>query len=317
MKIGKAVPAVIGTLAAGAGLTLLTGGVIGEATLSKKTVNNSPDDLLDCPGMRDFYNRYPHFKESDDWFVSENPEDTVILNRKGEKIHCNIIKAAKPSRKWAICMHGYTSRPRRMSMQGKHYFDMGFNVLFPVMAAHRTDERKHCSMGYFERYDIVDWINYLVEKDAGAEILLHGCSMGAATAMLVTGENLPSNVKVAVEDCGYTSAWDQFGTNMPEIKRLPRFPFLYAANAYSVLFLGWDFRKCSPIEAVARSVTPTFFIHGKEDTFVPFCMQGLLYDECSAPKGKVEIPDAWHDMSCFMHPELYWSSVDSFIKDYI
>ena len=34
--------------------------------------------------------------------------------------------------------------------------------------------------------------------------------MGAATVMMATGEDLPANVKIAIEDCGYTSVWDEF-----------------------------------------------------------------------------------------------------------
>ena len=34
--------------------------------------------------------------------------------------------------------------------------------------------------------------------------------MGAATVMMTSGERLPSNVRVVIEDCGYTSAWEEF-----------------------------------------------------------------------------------------------------------
>lgn len=307
----------LSTTTALTGLTFALGGVISELTLSKKNVCNTPEDLLDCNGMRDCYNKYPHYREADDWYVAKNPEAKTILNRKGEKLHYYEIKAENLSHKYAICIHGYTSKPRRMSGQGKHYYDMGFNTIFPVMAAHRTDDRSHCSMGYFEKFDVVDLINHIVSVDSEAEILIHGCSMGAATTMGVIGEKLPSNVKVAVEDCGYTSVWEQFRKSISEAKHLPAFPFLYSANAYSKLFLGWDFKKCSPLEAVSRSVTPTVFIHGDNDELVPFSMLQRLYDACPAPKVKKEIPGAGHDMSLFMHPDIYWEAVDNFIKDYI
>ena len=36
-----------------------------------------------------------------------------------------------------------------------------------------------------------------------------GVSMGAATVMMTAGEPLPPNVRAIVEDCGYTTAWEE------------------------------------------------------------------------------------------------------------
>ena len=48
------------------------------------------------------------------------------------------------------------------------------------------------------------------KKRPGAQVVLHGVSMGAATVMMTTGEQLPENVRAAVEDCGYTDVWEEF-----------------------------------------------------------------------------------------------------------
>ena len=58
--------------------------------------------------------------------------------------------------------------------------------------------------------------------------------MGSATTMMLTGEDdLVPNIKCAVADCGYTSAWDVFKNEMNVTYHLPAFPFLYAANTVS------------------------------------------------------------------------------------
>lgn len=69
-------------------------------------------------------------------------------------------------------------------------------------------------MGYYDRFIILDWIDYIVGLDPKAKILMHGVSMGSATTMLVTGEDLPSNVVAAVADCGYTNCWDEYASQM-------------------------------------------------------------------------------------------------------
>ena len=48
--------------------------------------------------------------------------------------------------------------------------------------------------------------------------------------MMVSGEELPDNVKCIIEDCGYTSVWDEFKLQLKEVFGLPSFPLLNAAS---------------------------------------------------------------------------------------
>ena len=58
--------------------------------------------------------------------------------------------------------------------------------------------------------DIIKWINLILSWEPNARIVLHGVSMGAATVLMASGEDLPGNVKAVIADCGYTSEWDEF-----------------------------------------------------------------------------------------------------------
>ena len=306
-----------GAAATGAGLIFGAGAVICEGVLGRIYLNHGPDEPLNDPGNLRRYLTNERYKTADDWFVASGQKDTVLVTGSNDRIHANIIPAEKESHKWAILIHGFSSRPRTMAKQGYHYYTMGYNTLFPFMRGHRNDEHRHTTFGFYERYDVIEWINYIISCDPEAEILLHGCSMGAATTMLVTGEPLPDNVKCAVADCGFTSAWEEFREQIGNILHLPAFPFLPAANLYANLFLKWDFKQCSPVEAVARSHTPTLFIHGEQDTFVPYRMMDVLYEKCAAEKDKLSVPGAKHDESCEKAPELYWEKTDAFIAKYI
>ena len=68
---------------------------------------------------------------------------------------------------------------------------------------------------------------------------------------------------------------------------------------------------------MARSVTPTLFIHGEDDTFVPYRMMDVLYGKCSAEKDRLSVPGAKHDESCEKAPDLYWAKTDAFVAKYI
>lgn len=220
------------------------------------------------------------------WFESLNPADTMLQSRLGHDIFSIIIPAEEETHRWAVVIHGYGDRPIGMSHYAWKYHTLGFNVLMPHMIGHDSDPEKYCTMGARDHIMVVDWINEIVRRDPQAEIILHGVSMGSATTMLVTGDELPKNVLAAVADCGYTSCWDEYAAQIGAMFHLPVFPFLDMINFLSKhVHHNFDFKACSPIEAVARSKTPTFFIHGDADTFVPYSMMEPLYEACTAPEG--------------------------------
>ena len=135
--------------------------------------------------------------------------------------------------------------------------------------------------------------------------------------MMVSGEELPSNVKAIVEDCGYTSAWDQFAYQLKVLFNLPEFPMMNIADIICKIRAGYFISDASAIKQVKKSVTPTLFIHGDSDSFVPFEMQEELYEACNAEKEKVVIEGAAHAKSSSTNPELYWTSIVDFLEKYV
>lgn len=105
-------------------------------------------------------------------------------------------------------------------------------------------------MGAWDSDDIVEWINEIIKDNPKAEIALYGVSMGASTVMMTTGHNLPENVKVAIEDCGYTSAWDEFSYQLDDLFGLPSFPALDAANIVTMIRGGYNLKDADALEAV-------------------------------------------------------------------
>ena len=96
-------------------------------------------------------------------------------------------------------------------------------------------------MGWHDRKDVLMWVDKIIEMDPDSDIVLYGVSMGGATVMMTSGEDLPDNVKCIVEDCGYTSAWDEFEYQLKELFGLPSFPLLNTANNITMLRAGYGF----------------------------------------------------------------------------
>lgn len=200
------------------------------------------------------------------------------------------------------------------------YHHMGFNLLLPDLHAHGRSEGEAVQMGWLDRLDVMRWMevaNSRFGHDGSTRMVLHGVSMGAATVMCVSGETLPSYVKCFVEDCGYTSAWDEFEGELHDRFGLPAFPLLHACSALCRVRYGWSFDEASPLRQVARCHKPMLFIHGEHDTFVPFSMLARLYAAKPQPKAQWVSPGSIHARSFHDHPVAYAAHVRAFVGQYI
>ncbi len=257
-------------------------------------------------------------EQGKDWFDNANKEKLVIKSSNANKnLHADFIFPEKESDVFVIIIHGYTSDPRGMGIYAQKYHELGHNVLMPSLNGHADSEAGTVTMGWKDRLDIVDWVNFIAENYPESKIILHGESMGAATTMMTTGENLPDNVKAAVADCGYTSVWDIFSNKIKNNFKMHEFPTLYSANVVNKIYSGFDFKEASAVEQLKKSKTPTIFIHGDKDTFVPYEMLDRVYEACASEKEKITIENSPHARNACVNPELYWNSVIEFINKYI
>lgn len=255
---------------------------------------------------------------SENWFLNfSNYVDLYITSNDGLKLHNFIIKNKIKSNKWVIAVHGYTSQGIYMSHYAKNFYDMGYNIIIPDLRGHGKSEGTYIGMGWHERFDILDLINYIINNYSNSQIVLFGVSMGAATVMSTSGEILPQNVKAVIEDCGYTSAWNQFSHQLKSLFKLPAFPLLHIASVFCKLRAGYFISEVSIINQIKKSITPTLFIHGDNDNFVPFFMLDKLYNASQTKKEKLIISNASHAKASTTNPNLYWTTVKKFLNKYV
>ena len=222
--------------------------------------------------------------------------------------------------RWAIVIHGYrnTNQTDFVLDMAQHYYDAGFNVLTPDLRASGQSEGDYVGMGWLDRLDILDWVDWILSQDADVQIVIHGVSMGAATTMMVSGEETSDAVKCFVEYCGYTSVWDVFGSELSRRFGLPEFPLLYSASAMSDALAGYSFEEASALDTVARSEKPMLFIHGTADDFIPFDMMGQLYDaKTTGDKEMLVSEGAGHAEAMYELSDAYWDTVLAFVDNYV
>lgn len=246
------------------------------------------------------------------WF--EDTEKNVVNGVAGEAGNCVAYEIKQPdnTEKWAVLVHGYANEPSGIAHIAKRYYDMGYNLLMPHLHGQGLDKNTYVSMGYYDKFIVKHWCGYIAENYENSVISLHGVSMGGATVLLATGEDLPSDVKFCISDCAYASSKGVFENFMKNITFFLTSPVLKGINAVSKLRKNFDFDKCIPLEAVKKSKIPTLFIHGEDDHFVPFDNMELLYEACSAEKDKYSVPGSPHSVCSVLGGEAYWDKVRFF-----
>lgn len=244
-----------------------------------------------------------------------NYSDKYIESYDKLQLHSYVV--TQNSNKWAIVVHGYGGSGKLMSDKSKYFYDMGYNVLIPDLRGHGKSEGDYIGMGWKDRLDIISWINFIIKENPNAEIVLHGTSMGAATVLMTSGENLPSNVKAIVADCAYTSAWDEFSYQLETYLKVPSSYILNVTNMVTKLKAGYSLKEASALESVKKATVPILFIHGDKDKFVPYSMMDKLYDATNSPKEKLTIEGGEHANSDLVSPFLYWLTVEDFLNQYV
>ena len=296
----------------------LTGGSFYMLGYSLTPKDNKGKDI---PGSYEYmHSKYPFITPWLDSLQTTGAlRDTFIINRKGRQLHAMFASAAKPTDKTAVIVHGYTDNAIRMLMIGYLYNnDLNYNILLPDLQDNGLSEGPAIQMGWKDRLDVLNWMN--IANDIfgqHTQMVVHGISMGAATTMMVSGEAQQPFVKCFVEDCGYTSVWDEFSFQLKDMFGLPEFPLMYTTSWLCNAKYGWNFQEASSLEQVKKCSLPMFFIHGDADTYVPTRMVYPLYEAKSEPKELWIVPGATHAMSYKDYPQEYTERVKKFVGKYI
>lgn len=244
-----------------------------------------------------------------------NPKDFAITSSDGLTLRGKFYEYA-PDAPVEILFHGYRGHAER-DLNGGVFrcAALGHSALLVDHRASGKSDGKIITFGVKEVEDCLLWIDFVIQTfGRDVPIFLGGVSMGAATVMMASGKELPSNVKGILADCGYSSA-------KAIIKKVVREMKLPADLLYPFIKLGakvygkFDLDATPPIEAVTHSQVPMVFLHGDTDDFVPCDMSRACYDACTSPKSFVIIKGAGHGLAYPVDKEGYVAAVKAFYDE--
>ena len=218
-----------------------------------------------------------------------------------------------------VAMHGWRSTwSHDFGVISDFWHNSDCCVLYAEQRGQGNSGGDYMGFGLLERYDCLDWINWVNERTGGTlPIYLGGVSMGATTILMTAGLELPDNVKGIVADCGFTcpqAVWK----HVVEKNRNIAYDGIRSAIASDMCKkrINVGANDYSSVEAMKVCKVPVLFIHGTDDHFVPIEMTYENYKACVSEKRLFIVPGAEHGMSYAVDKDGYEKATKQFWTDF-
>ena len=265
----------------------------------------------------DWQQYFPIIEERRERLLARHHEEIYVESFDGLRLHATWFPAKEKQTeitKAVICFHGYSSCGMNDYVGlSDYYLRKGFSMLIVDERAHGKSQGEYIGFGCLDRKDALGWINWVVGRcGRQVQILLHGISMGAATALMTTGLPLPSQVKGVISDCAFTSPKEVFTHVLRSMYHLPAFPMIQIADYVNRKKAGYGLDECNAAREVRKAVIPALLIHGSADTFVPCRMCEEIYQNYAGPKTKLIVQGAGHAESYYKNRTAYEKALDTF-----
>ncbi len=233
-------------------------------------------------------------KEANEWFDEQDTKNIEITSYDDLDLVAQFIENDAAEQKAVILAHGFRSTGDDMGKLAKLYYEEGFDILLPDARGHGNSDGDYIGYGWHDRLDVVDWIDFLIEEQEADTIILHGNSMGAATVLMTSGEDLLEQVKGIIADSGYNTVKEELAHQLNHIYGLPGFPLLDVTSLITQIRAGYFLGEASAVEQVKHNTRPLLIIHGEDDDLVPTSMAHDLYDAAGGEKELWLVPNAGH-----------------------
>lgn len=135
-------------------------------------------------------NRQLARNHTDEWLETVDSHKISVKSTDGYTLIATEFTSDSDAHLWALVLHGYTGWKEEMYPFACWYHELGFHVVVPDLRCQGESDGDFIGMGWSDHYDCNLWINYILSQDPEARIVIHGQSMGAATALIMTGKRL-------------------------------------------------------------------------------------------------------------------------------
>jgi len=187
-----------------------------------------------------------------------------------------------------------------------------YNLLYYDFRYFGESDGKYTTLGYKEKDDMLEAVNYLKKRKDVDSIGILGFSLSAATALMIDSDD----VKAIVSDSAYASLYKVSKSVYFFFPWITKYPFICMTSLYAKIFLGLNMFKVSPEEHVKTMKIPILFIHGDKDSQISVENSKILHK--NAPKSELWIiKGVDHGMSYAKNPKKYEKRVMGFFDKHL
>ncbi len=227
----------------------------------------------------------------------------------GTYVDCGSVKTA-------LFLHGYRADYLSCcAVQAMAFRREGYNLLLIQQRAHGRSGGTQTTLGMYEQFDLLDWVEWVRRETGTEQIVIYGVSMGGTTAALASDRLDPAVVKVIVDDCGFTSPYDQIAWDGKK-RGVPPWTVMPVIRLLAKWRLKTDI-KTSVSDSLSRTTIPCFFLHGTADMTVPYRQGVANYESCASDKELYTVEGGGHTVSFMAGGEACREALFAFVSQYV
>lgn len=215
-----------------------------------------------------------------------------------------------------ILVHGLGDNRYSNYPLAEFFLKNGYNVITYDQRSTNENTAKYTTFGYWEKYDLIDWVNYVEEHAPGQRIGIWGASFGGATAGLAIGhDNMAEKIDFMILDCPVSSMKWMVEQEMRHMEiGIPVSYLTWWGNIITKLKLGFTYQDANVAKAMKDVETPVLIINSKKDSMTPYFMGKEIYDAILGNNKEIwTVDDSEHCELWLDHNQEYCDRLERFI----
>jgi pimeloyl-ACP methyl ester carboxylesterase len=215
-----------------------------------------------------------------------------------------------------VLTHGLFRSRYEMLERALRLSGEGYGVLLYDLRRHGRSAGAYCSVGYFERLDVLAAMRYARAREPQNRVALFGLSMGAAATLMAAAEadSRGEAPLAVVAESSFLSFTDTARHHI-SLTPIPTFPFAALLIKFTAWRLSFDPQEFDVLRAVERINRPVLFVGGSEDVRMPTAtvLEPLSRAARHPLSRKVVVPGAHHGRAFDAAPDEYMRTLLEFL----
>lgn len=248
-------------------------------------------------------------------YAIENISETSTFD--GHIIPGDYINSGDEHDKLVIMIHGlggnrYTNYP-----VARYFVEMGYDVITFDQRSSNENTAERTTYGYWEKYDVIDLIDYAEKKYPGINIGIWGTSFGGATAIqAVASLDDQSKIDFMILDCPLGNVEYMISAEMDKMNTgISTDYMLWLGNMINKQKLGFSYEDANSINIAKKVNVPSLIINSKADEMTPFFMGEEIYNNINCDNKEIwTVDDSEHACIWEDHTDEYKLEMDEFIS---